>query len=174
MLMLDPASILMLEVSRGLLLRFQTGNAGHFGQPARPRGKLRSASLEGTVKAKAIFIFSVCLLIGAALAILTGGLVRNAESGTSQARIVAAYGKLPLSFEANEGQADEQVKFLSRGSGYTLYLMPTEALLTLQKPSEPKTNDTTELVPVSTSRKVEDKDESSASCAADEAFGCQS
>ena len=28
MLMLDPASILMLEVSRGLLLRFQTGNAG--------------------------------------------------------------------------------------------------------------------------------------------------
>ena len=27
MLMLDPASILMLEVSRGLLLRFQTGNA---------------------------------------------------------------------------------------------------------------------------------------------------
>ena len=28
MLMLEPASILMLEVSRGLLLRFQTGNAG--------------------------------------------------------------------------------------------------------------------------------------------------
>ena len=27
MLMLDPASILMLEVSRGLLLRFRTGNA---------------------------------------------------------------------------------------------------------------------------------------------------
>ena len=30
MLMLDPASILMLEVSRGLLLRFQTGNAGFY------------------------------------------------------------------------------------------------------------------------------------------------
>ena len=30
MLMLDPASILMLEVSRGLLLRFQTGNAGDY------------------------------------------------------------------------------------------------------------------------------------------------
>ena len=30
MLMLDPASILMLEVSRGLLLRFQTGNAGQY------------------------------------------------------------------------------------------------------------------------------------------------
>ena len=30
MLMLDPASILMLEVSRGLLLRFQTGNAGYY------------------------------------------------------------------------------------------------------------------------------------------------
>ena len=29
MSMLEPASILMLEVSRGLLLRFQTGNAGY-------------------------------------------------------------------------------------------------------------------------------------------------
>ena len=34
MLMLDPASILMLEVSQGLLLRFQTGNAGW--NPASP------------------------------------------------------------------------------------------------------------------------------------------
>ena len=37
MLMLDPASILMLEVSRGLLLRFQTGNAG-----VKDRHKLKS------------------------------------------------------------------------------------------------------------------------------------
>ena len=54
MLMLDPASILMLEVSRGLLLRFQTGNAGYI-QPGSPwengynesfNGKLRDELLD--------------------------------------------------------------------------------------------------------------------------------
>jgi len=43
------------------------------------------------------------------------------------------YGKLPLVFEENQGQTSAQVKFLSRGSGYTLYLKPTEAVLTLGK-----------------------------------------
>ncbi|PYV02717.1 MAG: hypothetical protein DMG26_10790, partial [Acidobacteria bacterium] len=40
----------------------------------------------------------------------------------SPARLAEAYGKLPLSFEANQGQTDRRVKFLSRGSGYTLLL----------------------------------------------------
>src|SRR5215472_9373099 len=37
-----------------------------------------------------------------------------------RARAVESYGKLPLSFEANQGQTDRQVKFLSRGGGYSL------------------------------------------------------
>ena len=41
------------------------------------------------------------------------------------------YGKLPLSFESNQGQADNQVKFLSRGNGYSVFLTPTEAILNL-------------------------------------------
>ena len=45
-------------------------------------------------------------------------------------RVSEAYGKLPLSFEANQGQSDAQVEFLSRGSGYTLFLTPSEAVLT--------------------------------------------
>ena len=49
-------------------------------------------------------------------------------------QLVEAYGKLPLSFEANHGQADSRVNFLSRGSGYTLFLSPTEAVLALRKP----------------------------------------
>ncbi len=52
----------------------------------------------------------------------------------SRANITAAYGKLPLSFEANRGQTDARVQFISRGSGYTLYLTATEAVLTLQRP----------------------------------------
>src|SRR2546426_4711209 len=46
--------------------------------------------------------------------------------------IVQSYWKLPLSFERNDGQTDSQVKFLSRGRGYTLFLTPTEAVLALR------------------------------------------
>ena len=34
----------------------------------------------------------------------------------TQGKILESYGKLPLSFEANQGQTDARVKFLSRGS----------------------------------------------------------
>jgi len=49
--------------------------------------------------------------------------------------VVATYGKLPLAFEINEGQTDSQVKFLSRGSGYTLFLTGSEAVLAVREPS---------------------------------------
>src|SRR5213596_1421353 len=54
----------------------------------------------------------------------------------TQARLAESYGKIPLSFEANRGQTDPRVKFLSRGSGYTLFLTRDEAVLSLssQKP----------------------------------------
>jgi len=50
----------------------------------------------------------------------------------SQTRFIEAYRKLPLSFEANHGQADPKVKFLSRGHGYSVLLTSSEAVLTLQ------------------------------------------
>jgi hypothetical protein len=52
----------------------------------------------------------------------------------SQARLVETYGKLPLSFEVNRGQADKTAHFLSRGPGYGLFLTATEAILSLHKP----------------------------------------
>lgn len=51
-----------------------------------------------------------------------------------QARLQESYGKLPLSFEANQGQTHGSVKFLSRGSGYSLFLTSTEAVLRLRLP----------------------------------------
>ena len=48
-----------------------------------------------------------------------------------QAKIAVSYTKLPLHFEANEGQTDPKIKFLSRGAGYTLFLTDTEAVLAL-------------------------------------------
>jgi Beta-propeller repeat len=44
-----------------------------------------------------------------------------------------AYGRLPIRFEANEGQTDAKVKFLSRGAGYGLFLTQSEAVLTLRR-----------------------------------------
>jgi len=51
-------------------------------------------------------------------------------------QVSETYGKLPLSFEANAGQTDAKVKFLSRGSGYSLFLTDSEAVLTLTKNSK--------------------------------------
>jgi hypothetical protein len=50
-----------------------------------------------------------------------------------QQRVAETYGKLPLSFEANQGQVDGQVKFLARGRGYALYLTADEAVLALRQ-----------------------------------------
>ena len=49
----------------------------------------------------------------------------------AQAKILDIYGKLPLDFEANQGQTDARVKFLSRTGGYTLFLTGDEAVLAL-------------------------------------------
>jgi hypothetical protein len=49
-----------------------------------------------------------------------------------QTRLIEGYGKIPLSFEANGGQTDARVKFLSRGRGYTMFLTGNEAVLALQ------------------------------------------
>jgi hypothetical protein len=53
-------------------------------------------------------------------------------NAASTASALASFGQVPLSFEANQGQFDSDVRFLSRGSGYGLYLTPNEAVLSLQ------------------------------------------
>src|SRR6266566_4456761 len=60
----------------------------------------------------------------------------SGSNRAGQQRLAENYGKVSLSFEANRGQTDPRVKFLSRGSGYTLFLTGDEAVLSLrsQKP----------------------------------------
>jgi len=70
----------------------------------------------------------VCLAFMSALA---SGALQAAPDLKTQTQ--SNYGKLPLSFEANQGQADAQVRFLAHGQGYTLFLTPTEAVLSLNK-----------------------------------------
>ena len=51
----------------------------------------------------------------------------------SENSLAEKYGRLPLSFEVNQGQADRRVKFLSRGGDYALFLTRNEMVLALQK-----------------------------------------
>ena len=56
--------------------------------------------------------------------------------GRGQPALLRGFGQLPLSFEANQGQVDGQVKYLARGKGYTLFLTETEAVLALRSPTQ--------------------------------------
>lgn len=47
--------------------------------------------------------------------------------------VLQSYGQIPLGFEANQGQTGDEVKFFARGSGYGLWLTPTEAVLALHR-----------------------------------------
>src|ERR1022692_2021146 len=74
-------------------------------------------------------VFCAGALLPAAL--LLGAAARTEP--TLPPRVVDSYGKLPLSFEANRGQTARQVKFLARGPGYTLFLTPDAAVLSLHR-----------------------------------------
>ena len=52
---------------------------------------------------------------------------------TTRARVEQTYGKLPMRFEANEGQTNARVKFIARGAGYSVFLTGDEAVLRLRR-----------------------------------------
>jgi hypothetical protein len=53
-------------------------------------------------------------------------------AGAAHTRHAGTYGQLPLHFEHNQGQFDAHVRFLARGSGYSLFLTSNEAVLALK------------------------------------------
>jgi hypothetical protein len=87
------------------------------------------ASNGNSLRASSIATGMVCL---AAMSNPASAAQEPAPGVKTQAQ--SNYGNLPLSFEANQGQTDAQVKFLARGQGYALFLTPTEAVLSLQEP----------------------------------------
>jgi beta-propeller repeat-containing protein len=61
----------------------------------------------------------------------TGG--RDGTATPQRPASGSVYGKLPLSFEPNQGQAAGEVQFLSRGRGYTLFLSSADSVLALHR-----------------------------------------
>ena len=89
-----------------------------------------------------VFLFAGVTLLGASIIRLRESLAQRASdtvqaettrsaSSAEQKKLAGAYGKLPLSFERNQGQHANPVKFVSHGVGYSLFLTPDEAVLTL-------------------------------------------
>jgi hypothetical protein len=91
-------------VSSLMLFGVMRSRGKHFGQPATGRSSVTAA--------------------GAA----------NSPLGKDGVKWASAYGKLPLSFEQNVGQTAQEVRFVSHGAGYELFLTPQEAVLALRTP----------------------------------------
>ena len=122
-----------------------------------------SALLRSAAPRQTLALFLLLLLPAIAAAIFSSSLVRSAravgeETGAAtedtatqthaRENAAEAYGKLPLQFEANKGQADERVRFVARGDGYVLFLTSDEAVMTLRPVAQERagekasTNDT--------------------------------
>jgi hypothetical protein len=56
-------------------------------------------------------------------------------SSTGRTSLLEGYGHSSLAFEANQGQTDSSVKFLSRGVGYSLFFTTDEAVVVLRRPT---------------------------------------
>ena len=60
-------------------------------------------------------------------------LVQDPLGGAARARMQAAYGRLPLGFESNQGQADQSIRFLSRSTSGGLFFKSNEVVLQLRE-----------------------------------------
>lgn len=79
---------------------------------------------------------SLALLAPAAVAVRSLVATDSSTSATDAkaAQAKAAFGNLPLGFQANRGQTDAAVKYLARSANSTLFLTADEAVLSLTKP----------------------------------------
>ncbi|MGA2629398.1 MAG: SBBP repeat-containing protein [Terriglobia bacterium] len=109
----------------------------------------RCCSTHQANRGRRIFGLAIGFTLMASLAGVAGehrgapGVVKPAAQATSKGAPTAArispsqnYGKLPLAFEANQGQTDPHVKYFSRGKGYALFLSGDEAVLSLRAGSQ--------------------------------------
>ena len=90
------------------------------------------------------YAFATCvpLIVGMALLSLGSRFSRTHAAAESSAFMTAptpvqlVLSNLPVIFEANQGQAGPEVKFLARGIGYGLFLSPAEAVLNVRRGAE--------------------------------------
>jgi hypothetical protein len=77
-------------------------------------------------------LFLIIVSLAPAATLWADSMEGAAPPPPSIATVQSAYGKLPLSFEANHGQWNAAVQFVTRGPGHQLFLTPSAAVLSLQ------------------------------------------
>jgi hypothetical protein len=78
--------------------------------------------------------FLAALALGLCFVLASHASAQQAPS--TKINVAENFAKLPLTFEANQGQSSSRAQYISRGSGYTLFLTADEALLKLIPPPE--------------------------------------
>jgi hypothetical protein len=81
------------------------------------------------MSARSLSILIVAIILAAAIP-------AAASQVPAHGKLPEAFGKLPLTFEANAGQVDPAVRFVSRTQRSTLFLTPSEAVLSLRRGEE--------------------------------------
>jgi hypothetical protein len=79
----------------------------------------------------AISRLSVLLLIGA-LGSFSSFAQQSSAPTTLQPKVNSTYGHLPLTFQANKGQTDPRVQYMSQGDGYSVFLTSQGMVLSLR------------------------------------------
>lgn len=80
-----------------------------------------------------LLLITLCLIPSSALTAASSGQRSHARQAALSSRQISAYGHLPLSFEANQGQTDARARFIAHGPGYSLFLAADEAVLALRE-----------------------------------------
>jgi len=94
---------------------------------------------EPFLKQKPVVLCIARVIISFLLMAAKASPVPGGDSGSAQQRWVAeAYRRQPLSFEANQGQTDPLVRFLTRGPGYTLFLTSAAEAVLLSGEGQPQ------------------------------------
>jgi hypothetical protein len=85
-------------------------------------------------------VFFALLVLGGALLLRhdVASPSQSHKSALNPLQVRAAFGHLAMSFEPNQGQSNQQVKFQARGNGYAFYLTKNEAVLAF--PAHSKSN----------------------------------
>lgn len=87
-------------------------------------------------------IFSLCILLLCLLAMNFSffhfsedveNLQNQNDALIQKEKILVRMGEIPLYFEKNKGQTNENVKYLTKGEGYTFYFTPQSIVVALQK-----------------------------------------
>ncbi|MBS1810796.1 MAG: SBBP repeat-containing protein [Acidobacteria bacterium] len=92
-----------------------------------------SRQVKPFVSVRIVIILAACLALLILFALTIKRAEQPQETSNATARLQENYGQVPLHFEANHGQVNEQVKFLTRANGQNLFLTPKEAVVELKQ-----------------------------------------